>query len=190
MEHFAGGIRSSIRSSTGSINSRPCDLTTSRPLLTPYCSLPSTLVTTPYLPPKCLPIVSFVLPTSNIALPLTLQRTVVELYIRPIYLTEFIFFFSFIYYLSNLYIEEKKKSGSAPYCRYFCYCFRCSHYCFSLYFPPPYTARINLATTTHINSAIAAYINPAATYYSPPYRRAARLWPYYYYSPYYRAARY
>ena len=52
---------------------------------------------------------------------------------------------------------------------------------FSLYFPLPYTARINPATT--------ARINLATTYYSPPYRGAARLWSYYYHPPYYGAAR-
>jgi hypothetical protein len=83
----------------------------------------------------------------------------------------------------TLYIGEKKEtvltttfSGPSAayklnYSRYyFRRYFRC---CFSLYFLPPYTARINLATT----------------YYSPPYYGAARLWSYCYYPPYYRVAR-
>ena len=68
---------------------------------TPYYSLLSiftALYTTPYLPPKCLPIVCllivyFVLPISTIALLLSLQRTVLELRIKPINLIRLIFFF-------------------------------------------------------------------------------------------------
>jgi hypothetical protein len=66
-------------------------------------------------------------------------------------------------------------------CYYFCYCFR---RCFS-----PYTTRIDPAATARINLAATTCINPAATYYSPPYRGAARLWSYYYSPLYYRAAR-
>jgi hypothetical protein len=47
--------------------------------------------------------------------------------------------------------------------------------CFSLYFPPPYTARIDPAATAYINPAATARIHLAATYYSLPYRGAARL---------------
>jgi hypothetical protein len=53
------------------------------------------------------------------------------------------------------------------YSHHYLRCFRrCLRYRFSLYFPPPYTARIGLAAT--------AYINLAITYYGPPYRGAAR----------------
>ena len=81
------GLKSSIeesraRSSIGSTNR---DLAISRPLPTPYYSLPSTPVATPYLPPKCLLIIYFVPPISSITLLLTLQQTVIELCIRPIY---------------------------------------------------------------------------------------------------------
>ena len=38
-----------------------------------------------------------------------------------------------------------------------------------------YTPHINLAITTCINLATTTRINPAVTYYSPPYRRVARL---------------
>ena len=107
----------------------------------------------------------------------------------------------------TLYIGEKK--GTVPltafsgpsaayrpnYSRYyFRYYFRRR---FFLYFPPPYTARIDLAAAAYINPAATAYIDPAATaridpattYYRPPYRGAARSWPYYYRPPYYEAAR-
>jgi len=76
-------------------------------------------------------------------------------------------FFNSIY----IYIGEKKytvliifSGPSAGYklnynyrCDYYCNR-RCNYYYFSLYFPPPYTA----------------YINLAATYYSPPYYRLVR----------------
>jgi len=74
---------------------------------------------------------------------------------------------------------------------YNCCCFRCYFHHFSLYFPLLYTTCINSATTTYINpaattrinsvttarinSATTACINSAATYYYPPYRKAARL---------------
>jgi hypothetical protein len=131
-----------------------------------YYSLPTTN-TTPYLPPKCLPIVYFALPISSIALLLTLQRTVLELRIRPINLIRLILFFPLFPYLSNsIYIGEKKgavstifSGPSAAYKPDYRCCFRyfrCFYYfrrCFSLHSPPPYTARTDLA----------------ATCYSPPY---------------------
>jgi len=103
--------------------------------------------------------------------------TILELYIRPITLIRLILFFLLFNCLSNsIYIEEKKGvvliifSGllAVYYCfysyfyhyfyRYFYYCFYYYfyyyfRYYFFLYFPPSYTA----------------YINLAATYYSPPY---------------------
>jgi len=66
------------------------------------------------------------------------------------------------------------------------YSYHCFRYCFRryffLYFPPPYTAcinlaattSINLATTAYINSAATTHINPAATRCSPPYYRLVR----------------
>jgi hypothetical protein len=102
------------------------------------------------------------------------------------------FYFSLLTTLLTLYIGEKKgtvlmTTFSEPstaykptYSRYCLHYFRrCLRYHFSLYFPPPYTARIGPATTACINSA--------TTYYSPPYRGAARSWSYYYLP--YRAAR-
>jgi hypothetical protein len=70
-----------------------------------------------------------------------------------------------------------------------CYCRYCRR-CFSLYLPPSYTARINLAATPRINLAVTPYIDLAATYYGPPYRRVARSWPYYCRPLYYGVARY
>ena len=60
-------VHGALLSSTGS--------TTLRPLPTPYCSLPSTFypIATPYLLPKCLPIVYFTPSIGSIALPLTFQ---------------------------------------------------------------------------------------------------------------------
>jgi len=58
-----------------------------------------------------------------------------------------------------------------------------SRYYFRYYFRRcffPYTARINLAASI--------CINPATTYYYPPYCGAARLWSYYR-LPYYGVAR-
>ena len=90
-------------------------------------------------------------------------------------------FFSFFFLLTTfltLNIGENKGTRTVPPIRY---CFRCCFYrYFSLYFPSPYTDRINLAAT--------AYINPIATCYGPPYHRVARLWSYYH-PPYYGAAR-
>ncbi|XTI84754.1 hypothetical protein V2W45_1370344 [Cenococcum geophilum] len=80
----------------------PIKFATKRPLFYPlllsifppvYCSLltiillPTYYNTTPYLLLKCLPIVYFALPIGSIALPLTLQQTVLELRIKPINLT-------------------------------------------------------------------------------------------------------
>ena len=110
----------------------------------------------------------------------------------------------------TLYIGEKKgtvptATSSGPFAAYKP---NYSRYCFRYYFcrrPSSYTARINpaaaayidSAATAYVDSAAAAYVNPAATayidlaatYYRPPYRRAARSWPYYYRPPYYGAAR-
>ena len=65
---------------------------------------------------------------------------------------------------------------SGPSAAYYFRCyFRC---CFRYYFYRyffPYTARINPATATYINPAVTTRINIAATYYGPPYYRAARL---------------
>ena len=58
-------------------------------------------------------------------------------------------------------------------CYYFYYCFR--RY-FSLY-------------TTHICLAATACINPAVTYYSPPYYGPVTYWAYYYGPPYRGVAR-
>jgi len=107
----------------------------------------------------------------------------------------------------TLYIGEKKgivlmtfnrpSTAYKPNYNYRCfrYCFRCY---FSLYFPPPYTACTNPATTTSINPAATtsinlattactnsaatacinspttARINLAATCYSPPYYRLVK----------------
>jgi len=71
-----------------------------------------------------------------------------------------------------LYIGEKKgivpttfnRLSTAYKLNYSYRCFRyCFHYYLFLYFPPPYTARINLAAT--------ARINPATTCCSLPYYR-------------------
>ena len=85
------------------------------------------------------------------------------------------------------------------------YKLNCSYYCFRRCFSPytarinlaatarinlAATARINLAATPRINLAVTARINLAAASYSPPYRQAARSWPYYYRPLYYGAARY
>ena len=169
--------------------------TSSYPLLLEYLLYITTLATTPYLLPKCLPIVSFAPVVSSIALLLTLYRTTKELHIRPVNLTGLILFILFILTLFlTLYIREKKGTvltvtSSGPFAAYKP---NYSRYCFHYYFcrrPSSYTARINPAAAAYINSAAAAYINPAATAYGPSYCRAARSWPYYYRPPYYRAAR-
>ena len=171
--------RSRTRSSTNFVNSRPCDLTSSYPLLLKYFLYITTLATAPCLSPKCLPIVGFTVPISSITLPLTLYWTAKELYIRPITLAELILFILFLLTtFLTLYIGEKKRtvpltafSGpSIAYkpnysrrclCRCLCRCLR--RYLF-FYFPPPYTAHINLATTC----------------YSPPYYGPVEYWAYYY----------
>jgi hypothetical protein len=64
-----------------------------------YCSLSfifTASVTTPYLRLKCLPIVSFVLSANSIALPLTLQQTVLELRARPVNLVGLILFYKLL----------------------------------------------------------------------------------------------
>jgi len=88
------------------------DLTTSSyPLLLKYLLYITTLATTPYLLPKCLPIVYFATPASSIALLLTLYQTAKELHIKPINLTELIvfLFFLFITFLT-LYRRKEKDS--------------------------------------------------------------------------------
>ena len=171
--------------------------TSSYPLLLEYLLYITTLATTPYLLPKCLPIVYFVLLASSIALLLTLYQTAKELCIKPVNPAGLILFNPFLFTtLLILYIGEKKETiliitFSRPSTAYK---LNCSHYCFRYYFRrcfspyttcinPAITPYINPAATTHINLAITTYINPAATicinlaatYYSPPYYRATKL---------------
>ena len=184
--------------------------TSSYSLLLKYLLYITTLAITPYLLPKCLSIVYFVLLTSSIALLLTLYWTAKKLYIKPINPIGLILFNPFLFTtLLILYIEEKKETvliitfnrpsaAYKPNCSRYCFCYYFRHY-FS-----PYTTCINLAATPHINLATTTCINPAATthinlavttcinlaitYYSPPYCKATKLWSYYH-LPYYGAAR-
>ena len=175
----------------------PHDLTTSSyPLLLKYLLYITTLATTPYLLPKCLPIVYFILLISSITLLLTLYQTTKEFYIKPINPTKLILFNPFLFTtLLILYIGEKKETvliitfsrlsaAYKPNCS--CYCFY--YYfrrCFSPYttyinlaatphINPAITTRINLAVTTYINLAVTTCINLAMIYYSPPYCGATK----------------
>ena len=123
------------------------------------------------------PIIYFALLINSITLLLTLQQTILKLYIRPINLIGLIllFFFLFTAFLT-LYIREKKgavpiifNGPSTAYKPNYSY----YHY-FFLYFPPSYTAYINPAATACINPAATARINPATTCYIPPDCGAAR----------------
>ena len=74
-------------------------MTSSYSLLLEYLLYITTLATTPYLLPKCLPIVYFAPPVGSIALLLTLYRTAKELRIRPVNLAGLILLILFLYLL-------------------------------------------------------------------------------------------
>ena len=140
------------------------------PLLLKYFLYITTLVTAPYLLPKCLLIVGFILAISSITLLLTLYWAAKELYIRPVTFIGLILFILFLLItFLTLYIGEKKGTVlttifSGPFAAYKLnysrYCGRyCLRRCYWFY------------------------------YYRPPYRGAARSWPYYHHPLYYGAAR-